>query len=102
MTPEKAGEKFGPTEHTFIHDGVNFYPTLVTITAMEGDITKYNMNLSINCSGSVSGIRFVVGIVLGDKVYDISTIYFGFVFARSFLKYSDVYTFNANIHVLDY
>ena len=102
MTPEIASERFGPTEHTFIHDGFNFCPTLVSITLIEGDNTKYNMNLSIKCSASIAGIRFVVGIVLADKDYDISKIFFHSEFARNFLKWSDVYAFDGNTIVVDY
>ena len=102
MMPEIDSERFVPVEHSFICYGFNFCPTLVSITSIEGENTKYSMNLSIKCSGSIAGIRFVVGVVLANKDYDIPNIFFCSLFACNFLRWSDVYAFDKNNIVLDY
>ena len=102
MTPEVMGEIFGPTPHFCIHDGIKFSPQSIIITPIDGDPEKYNMNLSISCSGLLSDVRFVVGIVPADREYDVAKQYFHSAFAQQFLKWTPSITFNSNVHTFDF
>ena len=96
------GERFGPTPHLCVHDGIKISPTSIIVTPIDGDTEKYNMNLSISCSGFLPDVRFVVGIVPADGEYDVAKQYFHSAFARQFLKWTPPITFNSNVHTFDF
>ena len=102
MTPEVMGERFGPVPHLCVHDGIKMSPTSIIITPIDGDTEKYNMNLSISCSGLLSDVRFVVGIVPADGEYDFAKQYFHSTFCRQFLKWTPPINFNSNVHTFDF
>ena len=103
MTPEKPGEKFGPTKHLLVHDGFQFSPTLISITPIAGDESTFNINLSISCTGSLVDVRFVAGILPADRDYNIAwNKYFGSPFAQEFLKWSSPLTFNSDVNIIEF
>ena len=102
MTPEVMGERFGPTPHFYVHDGIKISPTSIIVTPIDGDTEKYNMTLSISCSGLLSDVRFVVGIVPADREYDVAKQYFHSTFCRQFLKWTPPINFNCNVHTFDF
>ena len=76
VTPEVMGERFGPTPHLCVYDGIKVSPTSIIVTPIDAETEKYNMNLSISCSGLLPDVRFVVGIVPADREYDVAKQYF--------------------------
>ena len=102
MTPEVMGERFGPTPHLCVHDGIKISPTSIIVTPIDGDTETYNMNLSISCSSFLPDVRFIVGIVPADREYDVDKQYFNSAFAQQFLKWTPPITFNCNVHTFDF